>query len=227
MSVEDMTNKRTLQKIMLSIINDQFDDVAQNENVWEGFADRNILEEFFARNRRNGRALDIGCGSGDSLYHLDIGYALEPHPDRFVRTKDKFKNDDRVEIKQGWAENIPWPDEHFDTVMSWGTMMFVRSMMEALIEVNRVLTHGGIFVFDVVTYTTMPIAQTVDRCCFPKYVEILGFRNVEVRPFGDRHYKRIAVATQKVAIFDPRSLQLPQISGDIRNFWEARDWYLR
>ena len=95
MSVEDMTNKRTLQKIMLSIINDQFDDVAQNENVWEGFADRNILEEFFARNRRNGRALDIGCGSGDSLYHLDIGYALEPHPDRFVRTKDKFKNDDK------------------------------------------------------------------------------------------------------------------------------------
>ena len=112
-----MYNEETMGKLKEAIVGDEFDDDLQNEQIWSGFEGRNILEEFFERNYRADKVLDLGCGSGASFHNLPIDSGLEPHPVRFKRLKDKVSQDDTVTVKQGWAENIPWEDSTFDTVM--------------------------------------------------------------------------------------------------------------
>lgn len=224
------SNPRNMEKLSSIIESDEYDDEMQNEEVWGGFENRNILDEFFNRNKIEGRIIDIGCGSGQSFFVFNIDDGLEPHPQRLERVNKKLEGskEGRHQVRQGYIENIPWPDATFTTVLSWGTMMFVRSMIEALMEVNRVLTFDGVFIFDVVTFSTMPIAQTVNGSCFPRYCQLFGFDVVEKREFGELYYQRLALALKKVDLFDARRFRLPQFSSKkILNFFEYRDWYLR
>ncbi len=117
-----------------------------------------------------GRILDVGCGDGIT----DLGIALRWKPLQLVGI-DPFCGYERLpDILRGAhlpvdplpaclsfqpdsANAIPFPDDHFDVVLSWGSLEhIVGGYARALSEIRRVLkpdgllmAHPGLFYSDV------------------------------------------------------------------------------
>ena len=217
---------KTVKLIEDIILKDEFDDSLQNEEYYKGIAGQDLLIDAFSRYGRKSRlTLEIGCGGGD-LFELipDITCAIDPNPERIKTASKKSK---KVKTMSDWAEEIPYPAELFDNVICWQTVCHLRSPMEAFIEVNRVLTPNGVFFFDVVLSSQMPIIQTVDRLSFLKYIRLFGFEILKQEQFGPEHNRHLALIVEKISTFKPENFRLPQCVGKINNYLEERDWYLK
>ncbi|GAB6947659.1 class I SAM-dependent methyltransferase [Vulcanisaeta sp. JCM 16161] len=99
-----------------------------------------------------GRVLSVGCGSGlfefilRTRYGIRIEDCVEPSPDmaRVAETRG-------LRVKIGVAENLPFPDGEFDTVLLNGVLDYVTDDVKAVKEAYRVLKPGGhIVVADVI-----------------------------------------------------------------------------
>lgn len=93
------------------------------------------------------RVLDVGCGTGAMLERLS---AREPaarlcgiDPVAEMLAVARRRLGERAELKSGWAEAIPYPDESFDAVISCNMFHYIRRPAEALAEMRRVLRPGG------------------------------------------------------------------------------------
>jgi len=105
-----------------------------------------------------GRILDVGCGDGIT----DLGIALRWQPKELVGI-DPFRGYERLpQILAGTplaslaappclrflpasANEIPFEDDHFDVVVSWGSLEhIVGGYAQALREIRRVLRPGGL-----------------------------------------------------------------------------------
>lgn len=223
--MSDQSNKKVLAKIAETITKDEFDDLFQNTKRYEGgISGEGTLYWMLMMNTAHlGNILDIGCGSGSLLKEYPVTHAIEPNPRRFKTAKKRFP---RITIRNGWSENIPFNSNYFDTVIAWGVMCFVRSIMESLVEINRVLKPSGKFIFDVNISSSMPMVQTVNPDNFVKYIELFGFTLFQRKEFGQSYHKRLALAIRKDKDFDPRRLRMPLCKGKIMNYLEERDWYL-
>lgn len=93
--------------------------------------------------------LDVGCGTG-ALTGAAVEIAgaggsvtgLDPNPAMLAVARRK---DWPVEWREGVAETLPFPDAHFDSVVSQFAMMFFEDKPKALREMMRVLRLGGRF----------------------------------------------------------------------------------
>jgi ubiquinone/menaquinone biosynthesis C-methylase UbiE len=97
--------------------------------------------------------LDVGCGGGGAVRILaraasrgkvcgvDHSEDVLPTARRINRALIK---QGRVEIKQGHASDLPFPDDTFDLATAFETTMFWPSLVDDLREVRRVLKPGGI-----------------------------------------------------------------------------------
>ncbi len=105
-----------------------------------------------------GRILDVGCGDGIT----DLGIALRWRPQELVGI-DPFRGYERLgEVLAGTAlpahvvpdnlrflpasaNDIPFEDDSFDVVLSWGSLEhIVGGYAQALGEIRRVLRPGGL-----------------------------------------------------------------------------------
>jgi SAM-dependent methyltransferase len=117
-----------------------------------------------------GRILDVGCGDGIT----DLGIALRLKPQELIGI-DPFRGYERLpDILQrahlpverlpeylhflpASANSLPFPDNHFDVVLSWGSLEHIAGgYAQALAEIRRVLrpdgllmVHPGLFYSDV------------------------------------------------------------------------------
>jgi ubiquinone/menaquinone biosynthesis C-methylase UbiE len=217
-------NMKIFEEVVTS---DSFKNEYQNDDIYEGgVSGENILIDFFNRNKYGSSILDLGCGDGTLLEALpEINFAIDPHPERVQKVANKYQD---KEVAKGWCENIPYLDKTFTTVILWGTFCFVRSQAEAFVEINRVLDKNGIFILDVCRETNLSIAQTVHVDSFINWARTFGFSLVEKRDFSSNiSHLRTALAFKKFEQFDFRRLRLPQCIGEINNYLEKRDWYLR
>jgi SAM-dependent methyltransferase len=106
-----------------------------------------------------GRILDVGCGDGIT----DLGIALRTGCEELVGV-DPFKGFERLPgiVKDNGlpadifpsnlrfmpvdANKLPFPDDRFDVVVSWGSVEHMAGgYLQALREVRRVLKPGGLF----------------------------------------------------------------------------------
>lgn len=97
-----------------------------------------------------GGILDVGCGTGPLLNRI-----VNRFPDSAVSGVDaspemlelaKTRLPDCVALKTGWAEELPFEDESFDTVVSCNMFHFIRQPEAALNEMLRVLRPAGALV---------------------------------------------------------------------------------
>lgn len=98
--------------------------------------------------------LDIGCGAGvDSLVAARMvgpsgsvtGIDLVPEMLAKARENTQIAGADNITFMEASAEHLPFPDHHFDVVISNGVFNLVVDKVKALEEVHRVLKPGGRF----------------------------------------------------------------------------------
>lgn len=97
----------------------------------------------------SGRILEIGYGTGESLKfyptHVKSITAIEPNTG--MRNFDANQTDINVELLEMVVEELNFPDETFDCVVSMFTLCSVNDLEKALDEIKRVLKKDGAFLF--------------------------------------------------------------------------------
>ncbi|ERJ17879.1 Putative methyltransferase in menaquinone-biotin biosynthesi protein [Salinisphaera shabanensis E1L3A] len=97
--------------------------------------------------RAEDRLLDIGCGTGALLHRLAAAHpachlaGMDPVAKMLEAARHKLSP--AVELRQGWAEQLPFADSRFDIVVSCNMFHFIDRPVDALGEIRRVLQPGG------------------------------------------------------------------------------------
>lgn len=92
------------------------------------------------------RAIDVGCGPGALtarlVDRLGVGAvcALDPSEPFVAAARDRFPD---LDVRQGRAEALPWPDDSFDVVAASLVVHFMRDPVAGLREMGRVARPGG------------------------------------------------------------------------------------
>ncbi|MGD0311134.1 MAG: class I SAM-dependent methyltransferase [Acidimicrobiales bacterium] len=95
------------------------------------------------------RLLDVGCGTGYLLRSLasrcpeaDGLAGVDPAP-AMIEAATAFADDPRLRFSVGVAEELPYPDGHFDLVVSSTSFDHWSDQQGGLRECRRVLRPGG------------------------------------------------------------------------------------
>jgi SAM-dependent methyltransferase len=97
--------------------------------------------------------LEVGCGGGafleDALRSGCKAAAID-HSSEMVRLAREVNreaiNQNRLEIREGEADSLPYPDGTFTCAVMTGVFGFIANPLKALSEIRRVLAGGGRFV---------------------------------------------------------------------------------
>jgi len=102
------------------------------------------------------KVLEIACGTGiltrrlrDSLAPTVQIVATDLNPGMFAFAQGKFHPNEKIEWHAADAAALPFPDGSFDAVVCQFGLMFVPDKEMAMRECYRVLTRGGVFLFNV------------------------------------------------------------------------------
>jgi len=101
--------------------------------------------------RTEGICIDIGCGPGNldvelakrsklTIIGLDIDGDMKPFFEEKMRDAGI---QDRVRFVEGDAQELPFPDDYADMIVSRGTLTFIPDIAKCLREVDRVLKPTG------------------------------------------------------------------------------------
>lgn len=102
--------------------------------------------------RRGDMVLDIGCGAGVDtiLAAMMTGpegktVGVDIVPEMLQRAEDNLKRMDfrHVTFQAATGEHLPFPDDHFDVVISNGVINLIPDKDAAMREILRVLKAGG------------------------------------------------------------------------------------
>jgi ubiquinone/menaquinone biosynthesis C-methylase UbiE len=99
-----------------------------------------------------GRTLEIGAGTGLNVPHYPDAVSelvlTEPVDAMSVRLRSRIEAlGPRASVVGTQAEELPFPDDHFDTVVSTLVFCTVEDPERAVAEVARVLKPGGQLLF--------------------------------------------------------------------------------
>ena len=100
----------------------------------------------------HGEALEIGFGTGLNLPHYPESIStlsiVDPASLLPQRVRDRARTAPfSIRSEHVTAETLPYPDRHFDSVVSTWTLCTIPDPLKALQEINRVLKPNGIFFF--------------------------------------------------------------------------------
>lgn len=101
-----------------------------------------------------GRVLEVGIGSGKNLPYyqgpeVEHLTAIDPLEELWERKQVELGSlEFEVDFINGSAQQIPFPENTFDTVVSTSTLCSIKKVDEALKEMYRVLKPGGKLLFD-------------------------------------------------------------------------------
>ncbi|WP_129789764.1 class I SAM-dependent methyltransferase [Promicromonospora panici] len=98
-----------------------------------------------ARIGRGTRVLDVGCGSGELLEHLQDRGAVPSGVDPSSRMAELAQaRAIGVDVRLGDFERLPFGDGAFDALLAVNALQFAEDQDAALAEAGRVLVPGGV-----------------------------------------------------------------------------------
>jgi len=158
---------------------------------------------------KNKKILDIGCGYGGFLkYSVENGVleasGIEISKDD-LKTARRYLKKDNVILKEGTALNLPFPNDYFDTVVSFEVLEHIPMNKEDKMfsEIYRVLKKKGVL------YLTTPFDSFFSKYFDPAYYLI-----------GHRHYSK----KQIQSFADNNKLKIIKLRT-IGTFWEFINLY--
>ena len=93
-----------------------------------------------------GKAVSIGVGSGLFAARLGISHGVEP-----AQGMAELARKRGIKVKAGTAEQVPYADGFFDTVLLGTVLTYVKKPQQAMREAFRVLKPGGHIVVSFIT----------------------------------------------------------------------------
>jgi ubiquinone/menaquinone biosynthesis C-methylase UbiE len=105
------------------------------------------------------RVLDVGCGRGVGVelifrqLHAASVCAVDLDPRQIQRARKRLEASygDRVDLREGSVDQLPFADATFDAVFDFGMLHHVPDWQAGIGEIRRVLKPGGNFFFEEVT----------------------------------------------------------------------------
>jgi SAM-dependent methyltransferase len=89
--------------------------------------------------------LDVGAGTGALTVELArLGAqvaAIDPSPSFAASLARRLPD---VDVRQGPAEELPWPDESFDAALAQLVLTFMNDAPRGVAEMRRVVRRGGV-----------------------------------------------------------------------------------
>ena len=112
------------------------------------------LEKIYLSKIRNklikgvkGKVLEIGIGTGANFEHYPSNielFGIEPSKEMIEKAYAKITEfPNPIKLTQGVAEELPYPDQYFDTVISTLVLCSVHDLHASLREIARVLKPDG------------------------------------------------------------------------------------
>lgn len=117
-----------------------------------------------------GEVLEVGAGTGRNLAAYGVAtrvVAMEPDPGMRRRAEDAARRAQvPVEVVEGDALSLPFPDGSFDTVVTSLVLCTIPDPARALAEAHRVLRPGGrLRFYEHVRSSDDDLARRQDRWC--------------------------------------------------------------
>ncbi len=163
---------------------------------------------------RGRRVLDLGCAGGfmaEAVARRGASVTgLDPALNA-LRAAGRHAAEGGLQIDYacGIGERLPFADAAFDTVLCVDVLEHVRDLAAVISEVHRVLTPGGLFLFDTINRTfaarlaAITLAERVLRLLPPGTHHASGFiRPAELR----RLLERQSFSVGRMAGLGPRGL---------------------
>jgi SAM-dependent methyltransferase len=101
-----------------------------------------------------GRVLELGAGTGLNLEHYPAGIEgltlVEPDPHMMKQLREKLESSGKsstISVVEAPGEDLPFPDDSFDTVAVTLVLCTVPDPDATLAEISRVLAPGGQLLF--------------------------------------------------------------------------------
>ena len=96
--------------------------------------------------------LELGCGNGATSKHIASNYNLnvtgvDLDPEQIELAQRNVKELPNCRFLIGDATQLPFQDNHFDIVLSFGVMHHISNWVDVLREIARVLKAEGYFIY--------------------------------------------------------------------------------
>ncbi len=166
--------------------------------------------------------LEVGCGGGaflEEALRSGCKAAAIDHSSDMVRVARELNRDpikaNRLEIREGEADSLPYPDGVFTCAVMTGVFGFISDPVKALSEVRRVLARGGRLVLFTgskeMRGTPAAPEPIASRLYFYEDQELeelarkAGFDDAHVeRPDFEQFAREVGVPEEAIELFRPR-----------------------
>jgi len=172
---------------------------ADTVELYDEYARRYMLPEYryfvrkiLRRGIRSGRVLDIGTGSGRLAIELakarGVNFeitGLDISPEMLKKASENAREagaEDRVKFVPGSAAELPFPDRHFDLVISYASLHHWEKPVAVLDEAYRVTANNGAIIirdnrrvtgncfWDLVVRTFLCFVKKTQRHLWPRSI---------------------------------------------------------
>lgn len=168
------------------------------DRVNYGFIARQRAVEELLASYAAGKALDIGCGTGDlAVFYAKKGgiyTGIDLSQDMIKRANSNYANlvgTGRAVFQVADSENLPFNDREFDVLSAVGLIEYLPDPAKVLDEIGRVIKIGGHVLITVpnkkcINSLVRFILKPVTNILFPLYVRISKASLVSMRKV--KHY---------------------------------------
>jgi len=122
-----------------------------------------------------GKVLEIGAGTGLNFRFFEKAnrvFAIEP--DKFMLKRAMKRIQNCTVLVQAKAEQLPFPDNSFDTVVSTLTFCTIGDPSKAAGEIRRVLKQDGRFYFVEHPVADQPMLARTEKVITPVWKKLTG-----------------------------------------------------